>query len=420
MSDKNRSVAGKVVAGLVAELVAARARCEALEAEIVREQHDDLTGALMRRRFNVDVDELIETASKDPGTIFHASFFDVRLMKVLNDTLGHPVTDLLLKSIGEAGNEIQNTDARFVFGRFGGDEFVLFVAGGTTAEARELSNKLKDRAFELFSEKVANNWKSFHPGMDAPRKTPKAVNAVASRWFGLTTGVSSAPADPNFTPSEIREYLVEKSDDQMMRVKDLQKVFSYKDLINAQIDLAEAAGIKITPSFEWLKNNARSNSRAEREFRTDLDSYTRLALKAGARALASREPWMLELFGEPPLVESRVSREARLMDVAYVAALRTHFDVIDPHVILPEEVLDRDMSAYAVLSAVGDYDYGNPKKLSASGFGVSDPSQKEAGWESILDGPVDPDRPSVIEDEFVGVQRNGVGPPMVQYELELG
>ena len=54
-------------------------------------------------------------------------FVDVDYFKSINDTLGHPVGDLVLKRIAQTLTEIFAADGGI--GRMGGDEFAVLLAG---------------------------------------------------------------------------------------------------------------------------------------------------------------------------------------------------------------------------------------------------------------------------------------------------
>lgn len=87
-------------------------------------QVDPLTNTLNRRAFEKQVHELIIHAGRYSEE-FAMLFIDLDNFKHINDTLGHDVGDELL---AEVAKRIQPTiRSGDVFGRFGGDEFVLVV-----------------------------------------------------------------------------------------------------------------------------------------------------------------------------------------------------------------------------------------------------------------------------------------------------
>jgi len=99
--------------------------------------YDGLTGLANRILFMDRLDREI-AASKRHGRIFALLFLDLDQFKRVNDTFGHHVGDLLLKSVSETLRGcIRNTDtaARVLDGdsetliaRLGGDEFILLLS----------------------------------------------------------------------------------------------------------------------------------------------------------------------------------------------------------------------------------------------------------------------------------------------------
>lgn len=87
-------------------------------------RYDHLTGLANRREFAETLQHQIIRASRD-GASFAVLFLDLDHFKDVNDTLGHPVGDLLLQAIAERLKaSARETD---VVSRFGGDEFALIA-----------------------------------------------------------------------------------------------------------------------------------------------------------------------------------------------------------------------------------------------------------------------------------------------------
>ncbi len=115
------------------------------EAISVVAKHDGLTGLYNRATFDGIVNNFVN--KKPEGTEGALFIIDMDNFKNVNDTLGHLAGDEALKLL--AGN------MRVVFtgdylGRYGGDEFVAFVAGYKSEEelaasAEELCNKMNVR-----------------------------------------------------------------------------------------------------------------------------------------------------------------------------------------------------------------------------------------------------------------------------------
>ena len=103
---------------------------------------DALTGLANRAVF---IDRLRQAfaAAKRGALPFTILYLDLDGFKDINDTLGHPAGDLLLKSVGERLNScVRETD---LVARLGGDEFaVLQTNRGDVASAGVLAQKIQD------------------------------------------------------------------------------------------------------------------------------------------------------------------------------------------------------------------------------------------------------------------------------------
>ena len=96
------------------------------EQVIYLARHDSLTGLANRAVF-VDALQQATERAKRGSESFAVLYLDLDHFKDVNDTLGHPVGDLLLCSLaGRLRTSIRETDT---VARFGGDEFALIQAG---------------------------------------------------------------------------------------------------------------------------------------------------------------------------------------------------------------------------------------------------------------------------------------------------
>ncbi|MEA2882047.1 MAG: hypothetical protein QOH32_1303, partial [Bradyrhizobium sp.] len=87
-------------------------------------RHDVLTGLANRTVFAEALQREIARAHRD-GTNFAVLYLDLDHFKDINDTLGHPIGDLLLQSVAERLRaNVRETDT---VSRFGGDEFALIA-----------------------------------------------------------------------------------------------------------------------------------------------------------------------------------------------------------------------------------------------------------------------------------------------------
>ena len=84
--------------------------------------HDILTGVANRAYLMKQIDNIIEKASITNDK-FALMIFDVDKFKTINDSHGHSVGDQVLKNISHSiNNTLRKSD---VFGRYGGDEFII-------------------------------------------------------------------------------------------------------------------------------------------------------------------------------------------------------------------------------------------------------------------------------------------------------
>lgn len=94
---------------------------------------DSLTGLVNREGFNRRVAEELARARRRDEPV-HLVMIDLDGFKRVNDRLGHHAGDTALQRVASALRSTSRTEDGLF--RWGGDEFVLLIAGGTNAEAR--------------------------------------------------------------------------------------------------------------------------------------------------------------------------------------------------------------------------------------------------------------------------------------------
>ena len=127
---------------IAAKLTAARrivARQRRLD-EAVRDLYglatrDELTGLLNRRFFFAEASRLL-AEGRTVGLIL----FDLDEFKPVNDTFGHLAGDRILRDIGSLF--IRRTRGDDLVARYGGDEFVMLVAGAGAEEVEMLAKRI--------------------------------------------------------------------------------------------------------------------------------------------------------------------------------------------------------------------------------------------------------------------------------------
>ncbi|MGC8633403.1 MAG: putative bifunctional diguanylate cyclase/phosphodiesterase [Candidatus Limnocylindrales bacterium] len=130
----------RLVLGLRAQrgLAAERGR---LAATLAREaSHDPLTGLLNRSAFLARMEAELARA-RAGGPPVAVLYFDLDRLKAVNDALGHPAGDAVLRALAERLRlGLRGAD---VIGRLGGDEFAVLAEGQRLAGARALADRLQ-------------------------------------------------------------------------------------------------------------------------------------------------------------------------------------------------------------------------------------------------------------------------------------
>lgn len=103
--------------------------------------HDSLTGMNNRHFFWENLNNIIETAEKNNGSVT-VMLFDLDRFKEVNDTYGHDVGDMLLRQISHRLISMsQHADTLY---RLGGDEFAFISSGLTESQAVSRAQKIGD------------------------------------------------------------------------------------------------------------------------------------------------------------------------------------------------------------------------------------------------------------------------------------
>ncbi len=102
---------------------------------------DGLTGLPNHRTFQEELDKKLASAGRF-GTNLSVILCDVDKFKNVNDTYGHPVGDMVLRSLGQTlrRNVVRDTD---LAARYGGEEFVILCEGTDTQGAVNLAERVR-------------------------------------------------------------------------------------------------------------------------------------------------------------------------------------------------------------------------------------------------------------------------------------
>lgn len=106
-----------------------------------RANRDPLTNLFNRRGLRVRVNELL--AQPDPPKTAALLMMDLDHFKEVNDILGHPVGDVLLREVARLLEQL--APAPGVPVRLGGDEFIVLLPGADWAQAEALAGRICDQ-----------------------------------------------------------------------------------------------------------------------------------------------------------------------------------------------------------------------------------------------------------------------------------
>jgi diguanylate cyclase (GGDEF)-like protein len=110
-------------------------------AELIRlAERDELTGLLNRRAIVRKAVEYLTRAREAKGTLI-IGLIDLDHFKSINDRFGHAVGDQLLQRFAAALRTALHT--REIFGRYGGEEFLVLFPDSTMDEARQSAERLR-------------------------------------------------------------------------------------------------------------------------------------------------------------------------------------------------------------------------------------------------------------------------------------
>ncbi len=119
-------------------------------------QHDDLTGLINRREFEVRLERCLKSVRENNAQHIFC-YLDLDQFKLVNDTCGHSAGDELLKQVSVLlANKMRDRDT---LARLGGDEFGLLLENCSLADANQINNALlkiiRDYRF-IYEDKIFN------------------------------------------------------------------------------------------------------------------------------------------------------------------------------------------------------------------------------------------------------------------------
>lgn len=134
---------------------------------------DGLTGLLTQRAFGARLERVAMGKASEPATLI---LIDLDRFKAINDEFGHPVGDLVLKSISAVmSSTVRKTDS---IGRVGGDEFAILLKGCKLSEARRLADRLRTALAEVELKAIGNRTQTASMGI-----AEYDQNETAGSWY---------------------------------------------------------------------------------------------------------------------------------------------------------------------------------------------------------------------------------------------
>jgi diguanylate cyclase (GGDEF)-like protein len=101
---------------------------------------DSLTGLFNRNCFNDTLAHLLALTQREDSEL-SLVFFDLDDFKLVNDTYGHQIGDMVLRKFGKLlSNSIRKSDIAL---RYGGEEFVILMPNTNHKDALMLSNRIR-------------------------------------------------------------------------------------------------------------------------------------------------------------------------------------------------------------------------------------------------------------------------------------
>ncbi len=182
--------------------------------------HDSLTGLPNRALFHDRLEQAINIAHRQNSNVA-VMLLDLDRFKEINDTLGHPVGDLVLQEIGSRlGTCLRTSDT---VARLGGDEFAIICPSIDTTEATSFVEKIIECTSQVV---IINN---------------------QNLYTGVSIGISLYPKN-----AEDAESLIRQADVAMYSAKNKGIGYTF---YNAELDKLNADNLSLIGDLrEELKN----------------------------------------------------------------------------------------------------------------------------------------------------------------------
>ena len=115
---------------------------EQLQEMLYKASHDAMTGLLNRGAIERIIYETNDPETDTYSTCWHLIMFDVDDFKQINDKHGHAKGDAILKTIANILDKCTASLPNTKIGRWGGEEFMIFVSDSDDKQVKELAEKV--------------------------------------------------------------------------------------------------------------------------------------------------------------------------------------------------------------------------------------------------------------------------------------
>lgn len=168
--------------------------------------HDGLTGAFRRGHIEAELRRQVKVWERRPDD-FSILLLDIDLFKRVNDEHGHATGDEVLR--GLAAQVQQTLRGSDLFGRWGGEEFMVLLPGTSLAQALEAGERLRlaiagltfrDESGRRFCVTVSIGVAHLEPGETADSLTARADKALyAAKHAGRNRVLAYEPGQTEFS-----------------------------------------------------------------------------------------------------------------------------------------------------------------------------------------------------------------------------
>ena len=140
----------------------------------IQKDTDEMTGLKNKGALTREINDFLADPSTDKGIMF---MLDIDRFKAINDTYGHDIGDDVISQLGTILATTCTGDK--ILGRFGGDEFILFIKNtDDIAAARELAAQIIQEASEKVTLPSADEKISISIGIAAYNGVEKSYSEV--------------------------------------------------------------------------------------------------------------------------------------------------------------------------------------------------------------------------------------------------